>query len=557
MTVVDIKKALIEQHVSRRNFLSLGAASAAAVGVASWAEGPSWAGAASSDTLRVGWNSPPDVMNPFTFTTTASEEILGLIYDKLLAYDVNLKSSPGLAAREVVSDGGKTFTYHLHPGATWHDGTPLTASDVKYTFDVTAKNNLGQAAWALIDYASSKVINATTVSITYKVPQAFDPALIVLIVPEHVWGKMTPAQILAFNEPHPIGSGPFAFKKWVTGQYLQVDRFEKWYGTRPAAKSIIWNQYENSDVMVQSLSNGELDILTEVPPILYNGLAHTPNVTSVEMKSFSFHHIGFNVSTNKKSGGNPLLLDKTVRQAISCSLDRAQLVAVALAGRGIPGSVQLPPSFGQWQDKIPQSQQFDNNPEKAKSLLEAAGYKVGANGVRQDKEGKELSFRLIAIESTDVDVLAGQIFVKAAEAVGVKLNFSTLDATTLGNIVYNAAAPNWDIFIWGWDSSAPDPDYLLSVPLTDQIGSNNDVYYANAHYDALYTQQVSLTNVSQRRAVVHKMQQLFYDDAPYCIMWYQSKLQAYRSDTWKGWVPTNGGMIYNFTRSNYLHVKPV
>lgn len=496
-------------------------------------------------------------MNPFTFSTTASQEILGLIYDTLMQYDINLKPVPGLAKSEVISSDGKTFTYHLHAGATWHDGTPVTANDVKYTFDVTAKHDLGQAAWALIDYVSSEVINPTTVAINYKVPQAFDPSLVILIVPAHLWSKKTPSQILSYNESHPIGSGPFKFKKWVTGQYLQVDRFDKWWGALPAAKSVIWNQYENSDVMVQSLTSGALDILTEVPPILYNGLANKPNVTSVEMKSFSFHHIGFNVSTNKKSGGNPLLLDKTVRQAISYSLDRAQLVALALAGRGIPGSVQLPPSFGLWQDKIPQSQQFDNNPEKAKSLLESAGYHVGSDGIRHDKHGKSLSFRLIAIESTDVDVLAGQIFVKAAEAVGVKLTFSTLDATTLSNVVYNATAPNWDLFVWGWDSGTPDPDYLMSVPLTIQIGNNNDIYYANPTYDRLYARQASLTNVVRRRSVVHQMQEQFYDDAAYCIMWYQSKLQAYRSDTWKGWAPTNGGMIYNFTRSNYLTITPV
>ena len=540
--------------ITRRRFLAASAATAGSVGLATLAE--TSASAAASATIRVGWTTPPDVMNPFTFATTASNEILWLIYDTLLEYDIDLNPEPGLATRQSISADGKTFTYSLQPQARWHDGRPVTAADVQYTFEVTAKHNLGQAAWALADYASSQVINDHTIVIRYKAPQAFDPAMLIAIVPQHIFGPMSPSKILSYNNPHPIGSGPFMFNKWVTGQYLQVNRNPHWWGKAPKASSIIWNQYDNSDVMVQALVAGQLDILTEVPPVLFDSLTGKSNVKPVEMESFSFHHIGFNVSRNPKSKGNRLLLDPTIRRALAYSLDREQLVALALAGRGIPASVQLPPSFGAWQEKIPADQQFNNNPGKARRLLDAAGYKVGSGGVRTDRHGAPLSFRLIAIQTTDEDVLAGQMFVKAAEAVGIKLTLDTLDNTTLGNVVYNAAAPNWDIFIWGWDSASPDPDYLLSVDLTSQIGGNNDVFYSNPTYDRIYAQQAVQMNVARRRTLVHELQKIFYDDAAYCIMWYQSKLQAYRTDTWKGWRPTRGGMVYNFTRDNYLSVKP-
>lgn len=544
------------QFLTRRKFFALGAASAGAIGMAGVVEStPAGATAAQNSTLRVGWTTPPDVMNPFTFTTTASNEILWLIYDTLLEYDIQLNPEPSLAAHSSVSADGKSFTYQLRPGVKWHDGTPFSANDVKYTFEIMAKHNLGQAAWSLADFDSVVIVNANKVTVNYKLPQAFDPALAIPIVPAHIWGAMTPSKILSYNNPNPIGTGPYKFKKWVSGQYVQVDRNSGWWGARPAAKSIIWTQFENSDVMVQSLASGQLDILTEVPPVLWNGLKGKANVKPVEMESFSFHHIGINVSKNPKSGGNPLLLDQTIRQALGYSLDRSQLVELALAGHGIPGSVQLPPSFGKWQEKIPSSQQINNNPAKAKRILDAAGYHVGPNGIRQDKHGKPLSFRLIAIATTDEDVLAGQMFVKFAEAVGIKLTLETLDGTTLGNIVYNSN-PNWDIFIWGWDSGTPDPDYLLSVPLTNQIGNNNDVFYSNRTYDALYNKQATTPIPAQRVPLVHDIQKLFYEDAAYLVMWYQSKLQAYRTDTWKGWVPTRGGMVYNFTRDNYLKITP-
>ncbi len=504
--------------------------------------------------LRVGWTSEPDILNPFTFSSSAAGEVLALMYDGLLEYDVQLKPVPGLAKSWTTSPDGLSTTYSLRTGVTWHDGTPFTADDVKFTWDVTAKNNLGQAAQYLPDLLSVDVIDANTVVTRFKKPQAFNPALIIPIVPKHIWGTMSAAAIQKFPNSKPVGTGPYKFTSWKQGQALQVTRNPTWWGPAPAAASVTWVHFANVDVMTQSLVSGQVDVLTEVPPLLWEGLRSKTNVKPVEMPSYSFHHIGINVSADPKSKGNPLLLDKTVRQALSYSLDRAQLVKLALAGHGIPGSVILPEVFGSWQEKIPQSQQFDANPGKAKSMLDAAGYRVGAGGIRVSPGGKPLSFRLIAIQATDVDVRAAQIFVSAAAAVGIKLTLQTLDETTMGNVVYNSAAPDWDLFVWGWDSSTPDPDYLLGVPLTSQIGNNNDVYYSNPAYDALYAQQATILDPAARRPLVQEMQRLYYDDSAYIVMWYQSKLQAYRTDTWKGWVEAPGGMVFNFTRGNYLGV---
>ena len=140
---------------------------------------------------------------------------------------------------------------------------------------------------------------------------------------------------------------------------------------------------------------------------------------------------------------------------------------------------------------------------------------------------------MIAIESTTVDVRAAQLFADSAAKVGIKIDLTTMDENTLGNIVYSTT--DWDMFVWGWDSGVNDPDYLLGVPLTSQIGGNNDIYYSNPQYDDLYAQQASELDLTKRVDLVDQAQQLFYDDSAYIVMWYQDKLQAYRSDTWTGW----------------------
>ncbi|MGZ4108107.1 MAG: ABC transporter substrate-binding protein [Actinomycetota bacterium] len=512
-------------------------------------------GGSTTGTLKVGWSSEPDTMNPITTYSSEAQEVLQLVYDKLSEYDAQLNIVPGLAERtEAASDG--TITYHLRSGVKWHDGQPFTADDVVFTFSMIHDQGTSQYAQWLTEMTDVTASDASTVVVSFKQPQAFDPALAIPILPEHIWKGKSTAEIQKFANDTPVGTGPFTFGSWKRGESVTVERNEEFWGDAPAAKSVIWVLYQNEDVMAQALQAGAVDILTEVPPTIWDGLSGS-DVKPVSLPGFSFHHIGFNVSTSSSSGGNPLLLDRTVRQAICLSTDRNQLVQIALAGHGDPGSVLLPPAFGDYQLQVPADQQWNANPTKAKQMLDAAGYsKTDSDGTRLSPDGKRLEFRLIAIEATTVDVRAAQLFRDAAKAIGVKLDLQTMDENTLGNTVYNADAPDWDIFVWGWDSEVNDPDYMLGIVLSNQIGGNNDVYYAESAYDKLYQQQATELDHTKRVDLVDQAQQMFYDDCAYLIMWYQSKLQAYRTDRWTGWADTPGGVVFNFTRANYLNVTP-
>jgi peptide/nickel transport system substrate-binding protein len=549
----------IRESLTRRQFLARSAGIALAVPSASAilaaCSSPKTAKATS---LRVGWSSEPDTMNPLTTYSTEAQEILQLVYDKLIEYDTNLKPEPGLAQAWHYSSDGLDITYRLRPGVRWHDGQAFSSDDVKFTFDLIHAQNLSEYAQWLVDLTGVETPDANTVVLRFAKPQAFNPGLAIPILPKHIWGGKSVAEIQKFANQTPIGTGPFRFVEWKRGESVTVKRNADWWGDPPAAAQVIWVVYGNEDVMAQGLRAGEVDILTEVPPTIWDGLSGAAAVQPVSLPSFSFHHIGINVSASSSSGGNPLLLDTSVRQALSYAVDRNQLVQLALAGHGKPGSVLLPPAFGDWQLQIAPDEQMNGNPDRAKRLLDQAGYvDTNGDGVREAPDGTPLEFRLIAIESTTVDVRAAELFRDAARAVGIKLDLQTMDENTLGNTVYNAKAPDWDIFVWGWDSGVADPDYLLGIVLTSQIGGNNDVYYSNARYDRLYDKQATTIDEAARTAIVHEMQQMFYDSAAYIIMWYQDKLQAYRTDTWNGWTPTPGGMVFNFTRDNYLKVRPV
>ena len=518
---------------------------------------PTAAPTPSQATLRVGWSSEPDTMNPLTTYSTEAQEVLQLVYDRLLGYGLDLKPEPQLAESYQYSTDGTAITFKLRSGVTWSDGQPFTADDVKFTYDLIHREELGEYAQWLTHLSGVDVPDPATVVLRFDKPQAFDPALTIPILPRHIWGSMDAKAINAFANDTPVGTGPFTFVEWKKGESITLVRNDKFWGPPAIPAGVVFVLFANEDVMAQALKRGDVDVLTEVPPTIWDGLQGAEGVKAVSLPSFSFHHIGINVSEAAGSKGNPLLRDRVIRQALSYALDRNQLVQIALAGHGKPGSTIIPLGLTDWHYEPGPSELMNANPDKAKQLLDAAGYTDrNGDGVREDGSGKPLEFRLIAIESTGVDVRAAQLFRDAAAAVGIRLDLTTLDENTLGNTVYNKDAPDWDIFVWGWDSSVPDPDYMLGVPLCSQIGGNNDVYYCSKEYDGLYDEQATTVDPVARKAITDQMQKMFYEDAAYLVMWYQDKLQAYRTDTWTGWTEVPGGMVYNFTRDNYLRVVP-
>jgi peptide/nickel transport system substrate-binding protein len=518
---------------------------------------PEPAATPSQATLRVGWSSEPDTLNPLTTYSTEADEVLHLVYDKLVGYGVDLKPEPELASSFDYSTDGATITFHLRPNAKWSDGQPVTADDVKYTFETIHKDSLGQYAQWLTHLTGVEAPDPATAVVKFDKPQAFNPGLAIPILPKHLWASMSAKQIATFANDKPVGSGPFTLQQWKKGETITLDRSATFWGDPPIPAKVVYVLYANEDVAAQALKGSDVDVLTEVPPTIWDGLSGADNIKALSVASFSFHHIGINVSTAAGSKGNPLLRDKTIRQALSYALDRNQLVQLALAGHGKPGSSIIPAGLTDWHWEPSADQAMNAGADKAKQLLDAAGYTDRNNdGVRESPAGKPLEFRLIAIESTSVDVRAAQLFRDAAASVGIKLTLSTLDENTLGSTVYNTDTPDWDIFVWGWDSGVADPDYMLGVPLCSQIGANNDVFYCNKTYDSLYDQQATTLDQTARKAITDRMQQQFYNDAAYLVMWYQDKLQAYRTDTWKGWTEVTGGIVFNFTRDNYLRVVP-
>jgi peptide/nickel transport system substrate-binding protein len=233
-----------------------------------------------------------------------------------------------------------------------------------------------------------------------------------------------------------------------------------------------------------------------------------------------------------------------------------------LNGFGQPGTTNVPPFTAQFHIDPAKPRSFDL--EEAKRRLDAAGYvDSNNNGTREDKEGKEISLRIYFPDTDAAYSKSAQFVADWWRQIGIGVaSPQSFESDTLTEILYTPEAggtADYDIEIWGWAGSA-DPDFLLSIFTTDQIGVWSDSNYSNAEYDALYDKQKKAATFEERKPIVDEMQNFIYDKAPYLILFYDDELHAYRTDKFEGWQlqPREGGVaLFAYGVESYLNLVPV
>ena len=516
---------------------------------------------------RVGLQSDVDNMNPFSTYSTIPWECFRVGYNFLTWYDADFKPVPDLATEVPtlenggITEDGKVWTFHIRPNVKWSDGQPLTAHDVAYTYNRILRQELGMYIGYFPNVTKVEAPDDQTVVITSKKPNAVMTALYIPILPEHVWSKVADNKVESWANVPMVSSGPFHVTEVKNGKYVKMEKNEYYkdgFGVDPAVDQVFFNMYQTQDGVVADYKAGSLDAAIELDPGFFQSLESVPGSTSVAAPGLGFHELGMNSYDSPKSKGDPLLLDKNVRTAIDYALDKEAIAAVAMAGLAQPASSLLSPvdTFYRWEVPADQLRTFD--PEKAKTILDEAGYKAGADGIREDAKGNKLEFRLAAFNEYPMDITAAKKITSYLEDVGIGIELQVMDENAFYDLNYDNA--DNDLYVWSWTADI-DPGYILSTFTTDQILNGSDSEYSNPQYDALYIEQSEAVDPAQRQQLVQEMQQILYADAPYSILWYNTLVQAFRTDTWTGYshVPKteDGAAFRNMLRDTYVNLKPV
>jgi peptide/nickel transport system substrate-binding protein len=507
--------------------------------------------------LRIGYMREIESLNPHVIWSVQAYEVMNLNYNYLMSWDDELNVIPGLAESWEVDEEGTLWTFTLHEGVTWQDGEPCTAEDVKFTFEYIRDNEMGYFYDKVKEFEEITVIDDLTFTIKTIGQIAWMPQIMVPITPEHIWSEIEPEDAGGdYPNDNPIGTGPFQVVEHRKGEFTRMVANPNYFRGAPDLDEVIIIIYANTDLMVEALKQGELDVIADVPTAQFKALeeANVENITVLNADSPSLSELAFNVWQDPESLGNPLLLDRNVRIAIEYALDRQEMIDVASMGYGEVGSTLIPPLFDFWHyDPADDFRAY--NPQMAAEILEEAGYTLGADGIRVSPAGDPLDFTLlIRSESPDNQKMAGMIKDMLAE-VGIAITVSVIDEGTLTDRIYES---DFDMFIWGWFCDV-DPTPMLSYMTSDEIMNWNDAFYSNPDYDELYLQQQRALDRDERQQLIHEMQRIFYEDAAYIILSYTPELQAYRTDLYEGWVrnPKTGAVVFTNVVDTYEQLRPI
>lgn len=498
--------------------------------------------------LRVGWGGSPDTLNPGTALLSEAYTIFELVYDSM--YDLQLDGTYTLSLAESadVSADGKTWTFKLRPGYKFHDGTPLTAQDVVFSYQFYQSHEDFPYMPVYTEYFESvEAPNDSTVVINLSepIPNMESQLIFLYILPRHIWEQYdTPTGAVEFENVEMIGSGPFRLVEYRQGEFVHLAAVKDHPLTPPKIDEVVFQTFDNQDALVQAILTGQVDMITEMPntavPTLRNadnvqlviGAPFSPEVTDIILNQV----LPENCPTDEGGvcSGHPALRDLTVRRALAHATDKQKIVDVVLLGLGTPGLTLIPDGLGVWYNDTIEDFAFDIG--EANRLLDEAGYlDTDGDGVREMPDGTNpLVFRLNWPSDSATAPRIAELLDETWSQIGVDLEPQALDPDALTSVC--CPTFDYDVIIWGWGSD-PDPAFLLSVHLTDEIPTGtSETGYSNPEFDELFAQQATALNPEERRQIIWKMQEILHRDVAYIIPFYAQATQAFRTDRFTGWI---------------------
>ena len=517
--------------------------------------------------LRIGTLQDADNLNPFIGYSATAYEVYHLNYDLLVGYAPNGDPRPELAKSWTTSDDGLEWTFELQEGVKWQDGEPFTAGDVAFTYNYIIKNELSAFSSYTSNMKKAVAVDDTTVKFILDKPKPSMLRLWIPIVPEHIWGRISgeKAESSYQNDPPIVGTGPFQTVEVKKSEYIRLKANKDYWRGAPKIDEVIIEIYQNQDTMTMDVKSGNIDVAVNLPVAQFNALESEPGIKATAADGKAFVELCMNCYDDPHSLGNPALKDQRFRQAISWAVDKQKIIDTCLSGYGAVGeSILVPATDYAWTPT--DAERFGYDPEKAKQLLDAAGYEdADGDGIRNDpKTGKNVKLRLWTREESPEQQRAGKMIAGSFQSIGLDIVLTVMNDGTISDALYNyeddAYAPDYDFYIWSWGGSV-DPDYILPEFTTEQIEMWNDCCWSNAEYDRLYLAESTQTDETERAAQVTEMQQVFYESAPYAVLFYPQELIAYNTAKWEGWVPyPNADGLVVMSGDNvdsYVSVTPV
>lgn len=448
------------------------------------------------DTLVMIIESSPTNLDPRVGIDAQSERIGELLFDALLTRDEHLNVQPGLAERWEIPDP-VTYVFHLHHGVTFHNGRPLTARDVKWTFDSLLAGKIRStksATYRFVDRVEAP--DDFTVIFHLKEPNS----TLLWNLSEGASG-IVPDGSLDEITRQPIGTGPFKFVSAEQDKEVIVERNDNYWGAKPRLARVRFTVVPDATTRALELRKGSADIaINALTSDTIVALQRETNLQVDRAPGTVLSYLAFNLR-------DPTLRDVRVRQAIAYAIDRGPLLQYIWRGFAQPALSILPPQSWAYDKDVAG---YAHDPEKARQLLDAAGYRA-RDGIRFHltmKTSTEESTRLLAA------VLQQQL-----RDVGIALDIRTFEFATFFADVTSGA---FQFYSLRWIGGNEDPDifeYAFHSNRFPPKGANRG-FYSNSRIDGLIDQARHETDQDVRKKLYAEVQEILARDVPAINLWY-------------------------------------
>lgn len=496
---------------------------------------PSASGGVLVGAFDVGPGGCPECPNPLQ--AGAGFTWYEMYYSKLMLYDVEFTAIQGeLAESWEINEDATQYTITLRDGVLWHDGEPFTSADVKFTIELAAAPDSASYIGAKFSGVSSiETPDDLTVVVNLESSNAtlLDAFTFLVMLPEHELGEMAPADLVTSGWwlDNPIGTGPFTWKTYEPGQFIELEAFEDYWRGRPALDGIINRFFPEEGSAVIALRAGDI-MFTYLTTDEALALEGEPDIEVLSGPSQVVNYFGFDLTDER-------FADQRVRQAFMYAIDRQVIIDQLFQGQAtaVPCAYLLP------QYLPAETNSYDQDVEMAQSLLEEAGFDTS--------QPVEILTYYADQLSQDVLVTVQQFMADA----GVTVELRSVDVPT-----YNQVTPDpeqWDI-VYAGAANGPDPDVLSihfeSVEQNPSVLNRSNI--KDDELDRLFAEGRAETDPEARAAIYQEVCTVMNEQVYWAPMWVTTRFGGVNTAvTDFVWTPAPGGGRY-YDASETWSIRP-
>lgn len=465
----------------------------------------------------------PKSFNYFINNASDASEVFNLVYESLMELDYEtLEYQPLIAESWTIAPDKKEFIIKLNPTARWGDGTPITAADVRFTYDtimnpdnLTSVLRLYYSRLNPPEILDDRTVKFTTKSVHYK---NFEMIAEFNVLPKHLMEGRDFNK--AFNMSLPEGSGPYNLSEVKEGRYYVLTRKQNYWADELPQRQNTYNfakiRYKvmNPDVAFEAFKRGDFDIFDAITAKRWMEDTKSDHFTKnwiVKQKFFNYAPRGFQgIALNMR---RVPFNDSRVRRALAHLLNREQILAKIMYGEYRPLNSYFPALYEKGETANPPLT-FD--PERAKELLAEAGYdRLDSEGFLINAQRRRLAFSIAYVGQDNERYLT--VFAEDCRQAGIKVDLKRMSWATL---LKEMDSYNFDAVLSAWSGVLfPDPEQLWHSSYVNETGGSNLSGYQNPEVDRLIQTLPEIFDAAERTRMLKQLDRLIYREVPYILFW--------------------------------------